>query len=59
VACDGSLCPMSKVEFNKFGYWGYVRVVIDGRGLNFCDECTCFLRSMYGHKRRSATLLSQ
>jgi predicted Zn-dependent protease len=59
VACDGSLCPMSKGEFNKFGYWGYVRVVIDGRGLNFCDECTCFLKSMYGHKRRSATLLSQ
>lgn len=50
VACDGSLCPMSKGEFNKFGYWGYVRVVIDGRGLNFCDECTCFLKSMYGIK---------
>jgi predicted Zn-dependent protease len=58
VACDGSLCPMSKGEFNKFGYWGYVRVVIDGRGPNFCDECTCFLKSMYGYKRRSATLLA-
>ena len=46
---DGSLCPMSKGEFNKFGYWGYVRAIIDGRGLNFCDECTHFLKNMYGH----------
>lgn len=57
VARDGSLCPMSKGEFNKFGYWGYVRVIIDGRGLNFCDECTYFLKNMYGHKSQSAKLL--
>jgi predicted Zn-dependent protease len=47
-APDGSLCPMSKGEFNKFGYRGYVHVIIDGRGLRFCEECTHFLRRMYG-----------
>jgi predicted Zn-dependent protease len=47
-APDGSLCPMSKGEFNKFGYRGYVHVIIDGRGLSFCEECTHFLRKMYG-----------
>jgi predicted Zn-dependent protease len=57
VARDGSLCPMSKGEFNKFGYWGYVRVIIDGRGLSFCDECTYFLKNMYGYKSQSAKLL--
>jgi predicted Zn-dependent protease len=46
---DGSLCPMSKGEYNKFGYWGYVRAIIDGRGLNFCDECAHFLRNVYGY----------
>jgi predicted Zn-dependent protease len=45
---DGSLCPMSKGEFNKFGYRGYVHVIIDGRGLSFCEECTHFLKHMYG-----------
>ena len=44
---DGSLCPMSKGEFNKFGYQGYVRAVVDGRGFNFCDECEHFLRVLY------------
>jgi hypothetical protein len=48
AAPDGSLCPMSRGEFNKFGYRGYVRAIVDGRGLNFCDECTDFLRSVYG-----------
>ena len=47
VARDGSLCPMSKGEFNKFGYWGYVRAIIDGRGMSFCDECTQFLKEIY------------
>ena len=37
-APDGGLCPMSKGEFNKFGYKGYVRAVVDGRGVNFCDD---------------------
>ena len=32
-ATDGSLCPMSRGEFNKFGYRGYVRAIVDGRGL--------------------------
>jgi len=43
----GMLCPMSRGEFNKFGYRGYVKVIVDGRGRNFCDECTHFLRSFY------------
>ena len=47
-ASDGSLCPMSKGEFNKFGYKGYVRAVVDGRGLNFCDDCDNFLQSIHG-----------
>ncbi|MDA8138419.1 MAG: hypothetical protein M0036_07150 [Desulfobacteraceae bacterium] len=50
-ASDGALCPMSKGEFNKFGYQGYVRAVIDGRGDNFCDDCDRFLRSVYGSPR--------
>lgn len=52
AARDGTLCPMSKGEFNKFGYWGYVRAIIDGRGLVFCDECNCFLNSLYGDRRK-------
>jgi predicted Zn-dependent protease len=47
-ASDGSLCPMSKGEFNKFGYKGYVRAVVDGRGLRFCDDCDNFLQSIHG-----------
>jgi len=46
---DGTLCPMSRGEFNKFGYRGYIKIIIDGRGLHFCDECTHFLKSVYGH----------
>ena len=47
-AADGSLCPMSKGEFNKFGYTGYVSAVVDGRGLNFCDDCGGFLQAIHG-----------
>ena len=43
LARDGLLCPMSRGEFNKFGYRGYVKVIVDGRGRAFCDECTDFL----------------
>jgi predicted Zn-dependent protease len=43
TASDGSLCPMSRGEINKFGYHGYLRAIIDGRGVNFCDECIYFL----------------
>lgn len=50
-ATGGALCPMSKGEFNKFGYQGYVRVVIDGRGVTFCDDCDRFLKMMYGEVR--------
>jgi hypothetical protein len=56
-AKDGALCPMSRGEFNKFGYRGYVTVVIDGRGLNFCDDCINFLTIAYGGNRSSARLL--
>ena len=52
-APDGALCPMSRGEFNKFGYRGYVRAIVDGRGLKFCDECSDFLRSIYGYRRSS------
>jgi predicted Zn-dependent protease len=54
---DGTLCPMSRGEFNKFGYRGYIKIIIDGRGLRFCDECTHFLNSVYGHAHASAKLL--
>ena len=54
---DGALCPMSRGEFNKFGYRGYVRVVIDGRGLHFCEECTSFLNSIYGYKQKLVNFL--
>ena len=46
TASDGHLCPMSRGETNKFGHHGYVRAIIDGRGVNFCDECLYFLRKM-------------
>jgi predicted Zn-dependent protease len=49
-APDGGLCPMSKGEFNKFGYQGYVRAIVDGRGVHFCRECRDFLRLIYGSK---------
>ena len=49
-ALDGALCPMSRGEFNKFGLRGYVRAIIDGRGVNFCDDCVRFLKTIYGQK---------
>jgi len=57
LAQDGSLCPMSRGEFNKFGHLGYVRAIIDGRGMNFCDECTQFLKKSRPFQRRLARLL--
>jgi hypothetical protein len=56
-AANGSLCPMSRGEYNKFGYRGYVRAVVDGRGLEFCDECSDFLRSVYGYRISSKGLV--
>ena len=56
-AADGTLCPMSRGEFNKFGYRGYVRAIVDGRGLKFCDECSSFLRSIYGYRHTSKGLV--
>ena len=51
-ASDGSLCPMSKGEFNKFGYRGYVQAIVDGRGMLFCAECCYFLKKVYGFGRK-------
>ena len=56
-APNGLLCPMSRGDFNKFGYRGYVKVIVDGRGKNFCDECIYFLKSVYGHQHSSGQLL--
>lgn len=52
TAPDGTLCPMSRGEYNKFGYIGYLRAIIDGRGMNFCDECIYFLERIHGHRHR-------
>lgn len=56
-ASDGLLCPMSRGEFNKFGYRGYVKAVIDGRGPNFCDECINFIKCMYGSSQMPHQIL--
>lgn len=48
-APHGALCPMSKGEFNRFGYQGYVRAVVDGRGVVFCADCEHFLHMVYGN----------
>ena len=56
-AANGLLCPMSRGEFNKFGYRGYVKVVIDGRGSNFCNECIEFLNKIYGPSDTSDQIL--
>lgn len=56
LASNGLLCPMSRGEFNKFGYRGYVKIIVDGRGLKFCDECIGFLKSVYTRKMPSARL---
>lgn len=53
TAPDGALCPMSRGEFNRFGYRGYVRVIVDGRGVRFCEECTHFLNTVYPRGRRT------
>jgi predicted Zn-dependent protease len=55
---DGALCPMSKGEYNRFGYRGYVRAIIDGRGMNFCDECMSFLQHIYRSNRKIFSLLA-
>jgi len=56
-AGDGLLCPMSRGEYNKFGYRGYVKVVVDGRGATFCDECIDFLKNVYGRSASSQPIL--
>ena len=57
-APDGTLCPMSRGEFNKFGYKGYVQAVVDGRGFRFCDECSGFLARAYGLRPSSDRLVA-
>ncbi len=56
-AGDGLLCPMSRGEFNKFGYRGYVKVIVDGRGATFCDECIDFLKTIYGRRESARSIL--
>ena len=56
-ARHGFLCPMSRGEFNKFGYRGYVKIVVDGRGVNFCDECIYFLENVHGNRHSSEDLI--
>ena len=56
TAPDGSLCPMSRGEQNKFGTVGYVLAVIDGRGKNFCEECTHFMGHIYGYRKEKSQL---
>jgi predicted Zn-dependent protease len=53
-ARDGSLCPMSKGEFNKFGFEGYIRAIVDGRGFMFCNECTRFLALAHSDSSQTA-----
>jgi predicted Zn-dependent protease len=55
---DGTLCPMSKGEYNRFGYRGYVRAIIDGRGMNFCDECASFMQQVYKKNHKIFALLA-
>jgi hypothetical protein len=50
LARNGLLCPMSRGEFNKFGFKGYVTAIIDGRGQGFCNDCTYFLSRVYEGK---------
>jgi len=57
-APDGTLCPMSRGEFNRFGYKGYVQAIVDGRGFQFCGECTDFLKRAYGLRLVSTRLVS-
>ena len=57
LARDGLLCPMSRGEFNKFGYRGYVKIIVDGRGRAFCDDCNDFLTGAYSGRMSSASLL--
>ena len=57
LARDGLLCPMSRGESNKFGYRGYVKIIVDGRGRAFCDECNDFLRGVYSGRMSSTQLL--
>jgi predicted Zn-dependent protease with MMP-like domain len=53
TAAGGSLCPMSRGEINRFGFKGYVTAIIDGRGFDFCDECTDFLSRVYSTRKEA------
>jgi len=44
---DGSLCPMSRQDSDRYGNKGYVLAIIDSRGEKFCDECMEFLNYWY------------
>lgn len=40
----GDFCPMTKGDFNRYGERGYLRAVVDARGLSFCRDCLSFVR---------------
>jgi hypothetical protein len=56
-ADDGAYCPMSKGDFGRYGERGYVRAVIDGRGLRFCRRCVEWLRRLPRPEPRPAPAL--
>lgn len=43
-ALEGGYCPMSKGDYNRFGERGYLRAIVDGRGVSFCRNCRNFLQ---------------
>ncbi len=49
-ARNGGLCPMSRPGSERLGYRAYVRTVVDGRGLSFCDDCSRFLSMLHGYR---------
>lgn len=51
AATGGGYCPMTKGDFNRHGERSYVRVVIDGRGLGFCEGCRQLIRRVSGSAR--------
>jgi predicted Zn-dependent protease len=40
----GDYCPMTKGDCNRYGERGYLRAVVDARGLAFCRDCLAFIR---------------
>lgn len=47
---ENDACPMSKIDYAGFGSRAYIRVVIDGRGFNLCENCTRVVRYAYSDR---------